>query len=134
MIKMLFGVIAGVAGAVLVISLVQLFSNYLYPIPPGFDKTDPIVLAAFVSQLPITALLLVLASYVLGSLFGGFVATKVSKQYPLPAVVVSGFLTVGAVLTLVTIPHPAWFSVLTAICFLPMALVGARLAGGQIEK
>ena len=101
-------VVAALAVSIVVISIVQAVSGWMYPPPPGLDLTDPEALRAFAEQLPIGALLMVELSYLLGSLMGGVTAGIIGRDsvYRLGAVV-GGLLTLAGFSNLAAIPHPA---------------------------
>lgn len=119
-------VVAGLAGAVVLIMAVQAVGTWLYPPPPGADLTDPDALAALVAEMPLGALLMVEASYAAGSLGGGAVARLAAPgQTTRAAVVVGGLLTLAGFANLAAIPHPLWFAVLSTVTYVPCAVLGA---------
>ena len=103
------GVVAGIVVAWLVIVLSQLLSAALYPPPPGTDLTDPAVLADFINAAPVTAMACVIAGYALAALL-------------------------GVILNYTMIPHPTWMLVSGVLLPLPMAWLGARLAGRRAHS
>lgn len=127
-------VIAGAAAAIAIISGVQALSASLYPPPVGLDYNDAEAMRAWVASLPAGALLLVLASYLVGALAGGFVAARLAPAWPTRhAAVIAGLLTVASLMNLSALPHPAWFWVanLAIVAAVPMA--GARLGERHAE-
>ena len=125
------GVVAGIVVAWLVIVLSQLLSAALYPPPPGTDLTDPAVLADFINAAPVTAMGFVIAGYALAALLGGWVAARIERAHPrIAAMVVGGMVLLGVILNYTMIPHPTWMLASGVLLPLPMAWLGARLAGG----
>jgi hypothetical protein len=99
------------------------FSVRLAPSSPGAGAND----RAYLQLLSPIALLLILVSWALGALAGGFVASITSRQR-WSAFVVAAFGTMTGVATNSRYPPPFWFWVLTFAAFLPPAMFGARLA------
>ena len=128
--KTAVGVVAGIVMAWLVIVLSQLLSAALYPPPPGTDLTDPAVLADFINAAPVTAMGFVIAGYALAALLGGWVAARIARAHPrIAAMTVGGLVLLGVVANYTMIPHPTWMLVSGVLLPLPMAWLGARLAG-----
>jgi len=129
---MLRNVLVVVGAAVVctvVISLVQAVGHNLFPPPPGMDVNDPASIAAHLAQIPLGALLMVEAAYAAGSLGAGWVVGRFAAGRPYRlAGGVGALFTALNVWNLVQIPHPLWMAVLTMVTFIPLALLGARLA------
>jgi len=120
------GILAGIVAAFIAIMAIQMISSILYPMPDGLGLDDKAGLQAHIETLPITAFCLVIASYVLGGLAGGFMATLVSKVRYFPALIVGGLFTVFAIMNGMAIPQPLWVSVLSVLVFIPCAWLGAK--------
>ena len=69
--------IAGVLVAVLSVWLVQKIGHAVYPPPVGMDPKDMEAMKAYVAELPIGALLFVIASYFIGTTAGTCAACDV---------------------------------------------------------
>ena len=128
-------VVAGLAGSVVLIMAVQAVGTWLYPPPPGVDLADPDALAALVAEMPLGALLMVEASYAVGSLGGGAVVRLAAPERTTRlALVVGGLLTLAGFANLAAIPHPLWFAALSTATYAPCAVLGgaaaARLRAG----
>lgn len=121
------GVVVGVVVAWLAIMLAEFASAPLHPMPAGFDMHDPASVAAFVATLPVAALLLVLAGWVLGALIGGYVAARIARRLR-PALTVGIVIVVGVIANAVMIPHPLWMTIAGVLLPVPAAWIGARLA------
>lgn len=127
--RTILGILAGMVTAWLLIMVCQFASGLLYPPPPGMDLRQPEQLAAFIAQAPLAAMVLVVASWVLGAFIGGWVAAKVAREHPLFAAVMIGVLVLaGVVANNTMIPHPLWMTVLGVLLPLPAAWLGARMA------
>jgi len=121
------GVVVGVVVAWLTIMLAEFASAPLHPMPAGLDMRDPASVAAFVATLPVAALLLVLAGWVLGALVGGYVAASITRR-PRPALTVGIVIVLGVIANAVMIPHPIWMTIAGALLPVPAAWLGAKLA------
>jgi hypothetical protein len=117
-------VVAGLMAGVVVIMVVEGAGHTIYPPPPGLEPAE------LMKQIPTGALLMVELGAVLGSLTAGAVASKLGvAKWPWLSVIVGVVLTLAGVSTLVMLPHPMWFSVLSTLTFVPMAMLGGRLVG-----
>lgn len=108
--------------------------NSMVVMPPSQDvMNDPAKLREFMANLPMTAYVVVLISYVIASFAAGFIVTKMARQVSpgttLP-IVVGGLLTLGGLLNFfVTLPgQPMWFVVLSLLTYIPLSLLGHRFA------
>jgi hypothetical protein len=80
---------------------------------------------AYVAGLSIGPIAWVLLAWVLGTFVGGVVAIRIAPTRPvLMAGGVAGMILLGAVMNLVTIPHPIWMVLATGL-FVPAAAVAA---------
>jgi hypothetical protein len=115
-------VLAGLLGGVAVIMLVEMFG--MVAAPPVPDPHAESGGHASVGALSIEEL-----AYVLGSLSAGWVAARLGGGRPMRMAAITGVvLTLGGIVELVMVPHPLWFDVLSTLTFVPMALLGARVA------
>lgn len=130
--RTILGVMAGIVVAWITITASQLASTALYPPPAGLDLRNPEVLAAFIAAAPPMAMLLVVAGWTLGALFGGWVAARISRRHPTAAALVVGALVVvGVVANAAMIPHPTWMTVLGVVLPLPAAWLASRRRTGS---
>jgi hypothetical protein len=127
--RTLAAVLAGLMTALVVITLVEAVGHTFMPPPEGHDPMTPEGMSAIVAQMSPAALLFVLLAYLCGGVAGGVVAVKVSGgDRVIEALGVGTILTVGALLNVMTIPHPIWMSGASVAIQLPAAWLGARLA------
>ncbi|WP_235299442.1 hypothetical protein [Portibacter marinus] len=124
----IFAILTGVVAGAIVMGMLEMISNSMYPFPTGADLSDPAVIKEHISTLPISAFLIVLTAHAIGALTGGFVASKMAKVEKRGAALYTGLiLLLAGVLNLISIPHPLWFSIVDVILFTPMALLGNML-------
>jgi hypothetical protein len=108
--------------------------NSMVVMPPSQDvMNDPARLRDYMTNLPMTAYVVVLLGYIVASFAGGFIVTKMARQVStgltMP-LIVGGLLTFGGILnSFVTLPgQPAWFVTLSLLAYIPLALLGHRFA------
>ncbi|MBI1385244.1 MAG: hypothetical protein GC150_10065 [Rhizobiales bacterium] len=117
-------VLAGVAVAFILVAFGEWVGHTLFPLPAGFDLSNPADLDRLIASLPLGAVVSVLVAWSVASFVGGALAAGVSKA-ALPAWVVGAVMLAAAGATIVAIPHPAWFVAATV----PAILIPAWLAG-----
>jgi hypothetical protein len=110
--RKILAVVAGVILAGIVTYAVQKIGHQVYPPPEGMDIKNMEAMKAYVSKLPMGALLFLLLSYIAGSFTGGWLAAKIARtsQIHLP-LTVGGVQLLFGVINLITIPHPMWFAI-----------------------
>ncbi len=131
--RKVLGVITGWIIGVAIILIFEMIASAFNPQPPrNLMRLTPEETAAYVRTIPIGYYLTVLFGYMLGSLAGGWMATKVSKQRnnPVLPLIVGVLIMAGGLMYLFNIlpGQPIWFSVLSLLTFVPLALVGHRIA------
>lgn len=132
MVRRVLAVLVGLCVGVIIIMAVEALSSRVFPMPTRVDPNDKEALRAAVATLPFGAFLFVLAAWALGTLAGAFTATLIDRTTSrVPAFIVGAALFLGAVITMISIPHPTWFTVIAVLMFAPMAILGHRLAAGR---
>ena len=122
-------VIAGMVAGFAVVSVVEMFSSAVFPVPEGLDIKDRADLAWYVSTLPTSAFIFVLAAHMLGSFVAGFTCVAVSRTgWLMGAFFCGAVLLAGGIANLFLIPHPTWFRIVDVMVYLPSAWIGGRLA------
>lgn len=120
---------AGTFVAVVLVALVQMVSYQMYPPPPGFDFQDREALAQLTMQAPLGARLMVLLSYVAGTMGGAFVGA----QFSVPegphrrGLFVAALILIAAIMNLNAIPYPLWFWVSNIVLIVVAGYLGAQL-------
>jgi hypothetical protein len=120
MLRTILGILAGCVLAAVLVGAIETLGHLVYPPPAGIDLTDPAQLAAIMDRIPLAAKVWVVAAWMLGTFIAGLVAAMVSRRNWTPWVI-AGLVTVGAVMTVLMIPHPVWMKV--------AAVAGPLLAG-----
>lgn len=132
MLRKILGAIGGLVAAFVVIFVAQLALMLAVTPPTPELMQNPQALREWVSNMPVSANLLLALGYLIGSFAGGVVATKIAvgENGFLPSVIVGVLLTVaGLVNFFVTMPgSPVWAIVLCLVIYIPFALIGHRSA------
>ncbi len=131
MLRNIGGVIAGLIAAWLLVSIAEMGAHKLYPPPRGMDMTDFNQVKQFVASLPVSALLVVLAGWLVGTFFGTWLAARIAQRR-IAAYVVGGLLLAAGIANSVLIPQPVWFSALSFMVYIAMTLVGARVGAHPV--
>ena len=122
MLRDILAAVAGIAIAVAIVFLADELSHMLYPLPAGLDPADADALRRYISTLPSTAFLLVMGGWVLGTFVGAVVASRIGRAKPWVYPTVVGLLMFTATAaTLIAIPHPLWFSIVSLLAILASA-------------
>jgi hypothetical protein len=101
--------LAGVVVAVIVVSLMDRVAGSLYPLPAGTDLTDPESVRQAMAHVPASALLVLLAGWVLATAAGSYAAARLATHNRvIHGMIVTLFVLVATVGNLAAIPHPIW--------------------------
>lgn len=126
--SMAIGLTVGVCAGALVMVSIQLLLVSAYP--PLQNQQDLSVesFRDYVSAWPHWMFLILLSSYAIGSLLSGWVAMRVSRQHPYPAVLAAAALMVAGFVNLDRMPHPFWFALGTGGIFILSGWFGSWCA------
>jgi hypothetical protein len=128
LLRSVLAVLAGLVVCFVLILAIQALGMLLYPPPPGLDFNDREAMQELLQNVPVGALLLVLASYFVGVLAGSWVAGRLAgRAAVLHGLIIGVFFFGAAVVNLMQIKHPLWFTVASLGLFLPAAWLGGRL-------
>lgn len=112
--------LVGVVVTFLTISAVEQLGHLLYRAPTGLDWQDSSAVSAYLKQLPIGALLLVLAGWLFGIFTGLTAATLMAgKCRGRFALTIGALVFLGAIANFYLLPHPMWLIVLS-LCLIPL--------------
>ena len=107
--RRLVAIIAALAAAGGVVALIDAFAAKMHPLPEGVDPKDidALKLALETGAIPMAALVLMTAGWLLAAYIGGRVATRIGRWNG--AVWIFAILfTLGVWVNLKTLPHPTW--------------------------
>lgn len=129
--RSVLAVFLGLVAAVVVIMTIEMVCSMLYPMPPGLDLKNPDAVRIYFQGLPLTALLIVVVGWALGSVAGGWMAAKRAPVAPMAhALVVGAALLVSSYVNLKSLPHPGWMWAAGPLSHVLGVIAGARLAIG----
>ncbi len=116
MTRNILAVVFGVVTAVMLIMIVETAGHFVYPPPSNIDFQDMQAMAEYVDTLPLGALLFVMLAWETGTIGGGLVACFIARKRAMVyASIVGGMVLFATLYTLITIPHPMWFSITSVI-------------------
>ena len=131
MLRKLAAAVAGVIVAMLVIQLVQMLGHLVYPPPADVDFGEPDEVREFMSTLPVGSILFVGAAWTIGTFAGTLAGALIARTGAIPyAIVVGGVVLAGAILMLLIIPHPWWFTIAAPLAIAAAAVLAVFLAPG----
>lgn len=127
--RKILGGLAGIAVAVLTVMLMEWISHSIYPLPADLEITHTEALNAYLAAAPITALLLVLAGYLIATFDGTFVACLIGRTKPhIYALFIGVLMLAGTGSNLIMFRHPTWFSVSAVVGIIASAWLATKLA------
>ena len=131
--RKILAVIVALIAAFAIMLVIQMLNSMVVQPPAADVMADPERLKAFMAGLPSTAYLIVLISYALAAFAGGFIVTKMARQVstgPALAILIGAILEIGGILNFfVMLPgQPLWFVAASLATYIPLALLGYRLA------
>jgi hypothetical protein len=127
--RSLGAVVLGVLAAAVLVLVMEAVGHTVFPPPPGLDLGDSEQRETFMAQLPLGALVFVLAGWSLGTLAGSWLAAALAGQAPAAHGLVVGVLFLAmAVATMLVIPHPLWFWVVALLLFPLSSGIGVLLS------
>jgi hypothetical protein len=130
MLRKVLSVLAGISVAVLIFMAFEALKNRLYPIPANVDRANHQQMEAFVNTLPLAALLLDLAGWIVGSFLCGIVVRLITRTPAQTSAYIAGlFLMTAGIVDIFILPHPVWFIILGLLTFIPFTLLGHFTAG-----
>jgi hypothetical protein len=101
-------IVGGVIGIIVLVLIVAAVDFIEFPLPPGTELTDSVVMKAETAHLPSGGKVLMLVGWFLGPLLGSFLATKISRSATLGVSVGTLLLTFAVLDLLRSFPHAAW--------------------------
>ena len=120
------GVLAGIVGAMVTITLVEMIGHLLFPPPPGADMRDSAQVAQVMAMIPLPAKIWVTLAWFFGSLAGALAGLAVARWVAI-AWIVAAVVIAGAILSYTMIPHPLWMQAAGVLLPLIAAWIALRL-------
>jgi hypothetical protein len=126
--RMALGIVAGIIVMVLCVGGVEYVGQMLDPLPAGLDIWNREAMSRHMESMPLRAFAFVALAWFVGALAGAATADKIARR-AVAGWVVAILVVIGAVLNLVTYPHPAWMWVAGIALPLIAAVLARRLTG-----
>jgi len=128
-------ILAVVVGFIVATAIFMIFemANSMVMAPPSPEvMKDRAKLAEYMANGPVTAYIVVLIGYIIGSFAGGFIVTKMGRRWSSGAtlaIIVGSLLTLAMVANIIALPgQPLWFIIASFLVFVPVTLLGHRFA------
>jgi hypothetical protein len=129
MIRKIAAIVIGAFVAIALIAAVQYLGHQAYPPPTGIDINDMEAMEAYAATVPAGALLFVGFAWMIGAFGGGMLATFIAREAATTNCwAVGGLVLVGTVMTLMSIPHPLWFSIVSVVALVTTIFMTGKLA------
>ncbi len=133
--KKILVVLAGIVISAIVIGVIEFIGHQVFPPPADLDITNKEMMADFIANLPLGALLFVVGAWLIGPLVGSFIACKfMPEEWRHIAIGIGVAIAIFTVMNIMMFPHPLWMTVVGALFPLPMAYLGGMLAVGKANK
>lgn len=129
MLRVVLGIIAGIAIAMGCIFVVEAIGHQLYPPPPGAAMNTPEVVADYIARAPTMALAFPPLGWFLGVAIGGWAALSITRK-SWAGWVIAGVVLAGGIVNLFLIPAPLWMQIAAVAAPLLGGLVAAKLPAG----
>lgn len=129
-VRTIAGVFAGLFVMFCVIMGIEYVGHQAYPPPPGLDPMNPQHLSTIMASQPFLAKAIVVLAWVLGAFAGGWVAARISRNWPRTAAVLIALVVMSGVVGMILqLPdHPKWMGALGLLLPIPATLLAARWA------
>jgi len=111
MIRMTLGTVIGIAVAFVTVLVMQKIGHVVFPPPGDLDADNTESIRTYVDSMPVGAFAFVLASYIVGTFDGVFIACLIARmKYHVYGIIIGGLMLFATIANLILIPHPNWFS------------------------
>lgn len=123
MLRIFFAIIIGGIAGIATMMLVEYLSSMLFPMPTDLDTKSLGEMKTYMDSVPIAAKAMVLVGWTLGSVVGGYVATRLARNgSAVPGIIVGLVLLAAGGLNFLMLPHPIWM-VIAGVILLPLPAV-----------
>jgi hypothetical protein len=127
MAKRVTSIVLGLMTGFLVVFIVDMLTGKVFNIP-NVDPKNTEAIKALMSTIPVGALIMMLAGWLLSSFLGGMVAAKIDREnWMRNSLVVGVILMIGALMNFYYLPHPVWMVIVAVAGYIPAAYAGGRL-------
>lgn len=121
MVRRIAAVLVGILVFVACVSMMDMLSHEVHPLPAGANPHDPLTLAAHVEAAPFPAMAIVVLGWLVGTFLGSLVICLIDKQRPMIGVAILAALAeAGVLMNAMMLPHPLWMTA-SGIVLIPLA-------------
>ena len=127
-VRRIVAVLVAFLAAAVFVMLGDWLSHKFFP-TPGIDSTDMVQVegATRAGLIPLKALIVMAAGWVVGAFVGGTVALKIGREGGRGATMIfAALFTIATIANLVMIPHPAWMWFVGVVAVPLAAIVAGR--------
>jgi hypothetical protein len=129
LLRSILGIFFGMLIGSIVIGVLMFVNAFIHPMPAGTDPTDADSLRAAFAQLPVTAFIGLLVSYLVGVFFAAFAAGKIAGYSEvLHGFIISLLFTFVGISYFARVPTPIWVVIGAFIIYFAAGFVGASFA------
>ena len=127
--RIILSLILGVVSGSIVNMILIIAGSHIVIIPENFNPMNA-------QDWPLALFIFPFLAHSLGSLTGGFLAAKFSKDHSfITALMVGAWFLAGGTYMVVILPAPNWFIILDiCVSYIPMALLGWKLNQYKLER
>jgi len=100
----------------------QMLGHTLFPVPIEINPNDTESIRINMDLIPTASLIMVIVAHSLGQLGGLLTAKLIDTSTKYPIYIIAGFLMLGTVANLASIPHPVWFAIVDVLAMILIAL------------
>ena len=120
-----------IAGSVVVFGI-ESISHIMFPPPSDLQLDDMDSLKRYMPQAPAGSLALLILAHAAGALISGWIIGRFAHGDKRWVAMLTGVVwTFFGLINLVMIPHPIWFTIADICVYLPMTVLGVKLAAMQ---
>ncbi|CAD7797235.1 hypothetical protein CHRY9390_00133 [Chryseobacterium aquaeductus] len=128
MLRIILGVLVGIAVGSVCVWAIETVNHLLYPFPAGMKANDMNAFKSYIDNLPFFGKFMVIIGYAFGALASGFISTKISKNGKPTAAIICGLIFLSfTIYNMTVLPTPIWFWILGILVW-TLVLAGYKLA------
>lgn len=105
------GIVAGLLAAFVIVAATDSLSHAIYPVATNIDVTDAAAMKAFITSLPLGALVTLVVGWIVAAYVAAVVALMIGQRRRWVGLTATGLFLAVVVANLVMLPHPLWMMV-----------------------
>ncbi len=128
--RSILGIFLGLIIGGIVIFGVQMVNILIHPVLAGMDPSNPEDVKRVLANLPVTAFIGLLLSYLLGVFFAAFAAAKIAgRSEVLHGFIISLIFAFAGIMNFNAVPAPIWVVISCFVIFFAAGFLGSSFAG-----